>query len=79
MIMTSTEHGEFCIQPYRGDCANFSTDGTRLGAIIAHTFGTTSEEEIANMPAFGGGADGERLTGMLAEQAEWESEDCETW
>lgn len=68
-----TTHGEHCIRPYSRECLEFSTDGTRLGAEIAHTMGTTDEEEIIQM-----GLSGDKrfhLTGMLDEQADWESDD----
>jgi hypothetical protein len=57
-------------------CRRFSTDGTLLGAQIAHTMGTTDEEEILE---FAREEEHERversLTGMSAEQADWEEED----
>lgn len=72
-------HGEHCEhsgQWYKfPECREFSTDGTSLGAAIAHAFGTTDENEILRM-----GAERHRqrieasLTGMEAEQADWESE-----
>lgn len=48
-------------------CLEFSTDGTQLGAVIAHTMGTTSEAEITAM-----GKPSASLTGMAEEQADWE-------
>lgn len=59
------------------ECADFSTDGTRLGAHIAHQMGTMSEEAIIYQAL----TDNERmkqeaLTGMDEEQADWEEEDC---
>lgn len=56
------------------ECREFSTDGTRMGADIAHEFGTTDEEEIKRI----GWARHERdipLTGMEEEQADWEADE----
>ncbi len=54
------------------ECREFSTDGTRLGAEIAHEFGTTDEKEIERI----GWAQEQKvaLTGMPEEQADWEEE-----
>jgi hypothetical protein len=55
------------------ECREFSTDGTSMGAFIAHSFGTTDEDEIVRI-----GEEEEReerqqaLTGMDEEQADWE-------
>lgn len=58
------------------ECREFSTDGTAMGAVIAHTFGTTDEEEIQRI---GDERDwSERraaLTGMKEEQADWEADE----
>ena len=58
------------------ECREFSTDGTAMGAVIAHTFGTTDEEEIQRI---GDERDwSERraaLTGMEEEQADWEADE----
>jgi hypothetical protein len=57
-------------------CLQFSTDGTTLGAEIAHSMGTTSEREILAMRGGNPGIDityGE-MTGMPEEQADWEEE-----
>ena len=55
-------------------CNEFSTDGTAVGATIAHLYGTSDEEEILRIQ------EAERLrerdevlTGMDEEQADWES------
>lgn len=79
------KHGRDCPRPYGSECRKFSTDGTLLGADIAHTFGTTDEDEIADMDEYGSPDPGllkahtRRLTGMDEEQAEWESEDGSAW
>jgi hypothetical protein len=57
------------------ECAAFSTDGTRLGAHIAHTMGTTSEEAIIYKALTNTDVAPDRdfpLTGMPEEQADWE-------
>jgi hypothetical protein len=61
-------------------CRRFSTDGTRLGAQIAHTMGTDDEEVIRRE-----GENDDRnarkqgLTGMTEEQVDWEAEDASGW
>lgn len=78
--MVTRSHGTWCKQPYKGECKNFSTDGTRLGADIAHQFGTMDEKEIAETEEIGTVRENARhLTGMDAEQAEWESGDGSAW
>lgn len=73
-------HGPECVTPYVGECKEFSTDGTRLGADIAHQFRTTDEEEIKASDSLDPTDAGKKhLTGMDAEQAEWESADSEGW
>lgn len=54
-------------------CRKFSTDGTLLGADIAHSMGTTDESKI--LEHFGVfHLNGERvLTGMDEEQEDWEA------
>lgn len=42
-------HGKYCKWPHGYPCREFSTDGTATGALIAHSLGTTSEEEIIRM------------------------------
>jgi hypothetical protein len=75
-----TSHGPWCEEPYKGECLLFSTDGTRLGADIAHQFSITSEREIIETEMIGTAADNaKRLDGMDAEQAEWDSEDGTAW
>lgn len=81
-MSSAEEHGDQCVRPLRGKCLKFSTDGTRLGADIAHEFGTTDEKEIAYRTP----PESERefpLTGMPEEQADWdEGEDSvydEAW
>jgi hypothetical protein len=59
-------------------CLRFSTDGTRAGALIAHTMGTTDEEEIKRIGMIGkpgyhcSRIDGPELSGMDEEQRDWE-------
>ena len=48
-------------------CLQFSTDGTLLGAEIAHSMGTTSEVEITLM-----GRESAFFSDVEAEQAEWD-------
>lgn len=76
-----TTHDEHCPRPYKGDCLKFSTDGTRLGVEIAHTMATDDEEEIIRSSDLGSMAwvAKNKLEGMDAEQAEWESEDGTAW
>lgn len=73
-------HHPSCKWPTGHPCRKFSTDGTRLGSQIAHEMGTTSEDEIqamADKDAMAAGRAG--LTGMSAEQDEWESEEGSAW
>lgn len=66
-------HGPWCEHRDSAACRAFSTDGTRLGSVIAHEFGTTNEEEIIRRGTEELLAGGKRsLTGMDEEQAEWE-------
>ena len=74
------EHSEDC--PRSGkwynskECREFSTDGTAIGATIAHTFGTTDEEEIQRIGAQRDKAEREALlTGMDEEQDDWEEDE----
>lgn len=55
-------------------CREYSTDGTLLGAHIAHTMGTDNEQEILeNAIEEDRRLRWESLTGVPEEQAEWES------
>lgn len=65
--------GKWFINP---ECRAFSTDGTALGADIAHTFGTTDEEAIRADEL---NARKQALTGMKEEQADWESDGADDW
>jgi hypothetical protein len=62
-------------------CRKWSTDGTRLGADIAHTMRTADETEIAAGDqdrldeGIGIGAARRALTGMAEEQADWDAID----
>ena len=74
------DHNEDC--PRSGkwfqsrECQRFSTDGTALGALIAHTFGTMDEEEIkALQEEEDRNNRRQSLTGMVEEQADWESDE----
>jgi hypothetical protein len=69
--------GKWFINP---ECRAFSTDGTALGADIAHTFGTTDEEAIkAEVDNDELNAQKQVLTGMEEEQADWESDGTDDW
>lgn len=69
------EHNDSCERVGKwfklAECREFSTDGTALGADIAHTMGTMDEDEIVNTPI----ERDQELTGMDEEQAEWDAED----
>lgn len=68
-----SEHDAICRYPAGPPCRKFSTDGTRLGADIAHEFGTTDEREIAETNAIGTlSYNAKLLSGMDAEQVDWE-------
>lgn len=69
-----------CRWPKGEPCRKFSTDGTRLGAQIAHTMGTTDEQEIIRMSEEESrDAASRSLTGVPIEQREFEGHgpDCE--
>jgi hypothetical protein len=66
-----SEHDPGCKWPSAYPCLSFSTDGTLMGARIAHAMGTTDEAEIARTPPMAFESDVE------AEQADWESDDAE--
>lgn len=67
------EHDERCADCACRRCRAFSTDGTRLGQVIAHTMGTNDENEIIENARRELRAEVEaNLTGMPAEQADWE-------
>jgi hypothetical protein len=58
------------------ECQLFSTDGTALGAMIAHQMGTMDEEEIKERVAEENSNAGKQaLTGMEEEQADWEEDE----
>lgn len=67
--MSIWTHSPSCRWPDGEPCRQFSTDGTRLGAVIAHQMGTTSEAGITQQAFAERQA---RLTGMPEEQADWE-------
>lgn len=69
--MSEPEHSADCAYPYGRSCLSFSTDGTRLGAKIAHAMGTTDEAEITRMGR------GTFESDVEAEQADWEADECE--
>lgn len=62
------KHAADCPWPRGDPCREFSTDGTWLGAHIAHSMGTTSEKDIAKLNPPNG-----ILTGMPEEQADWDA------
>jgi hypothetical protein len=56
------------------ECREFSTDGTAMGALIAHTMGTMDEVEIIEVSRHNPDLD-VSLTGMAEEQADWDGDD----
>lgn len=63
-----TEHDPECDWANGGfPCLQFSTDGTLLGAEIAHSMGTTSELEIIRT------GESTFFSDVEAEQSDWES------
>lgn len=74
--MTAGEHHDpKCTWPRGKPCLRFSTDGTRLGAEIAHTMGTTSEVLIAQGKAPNDDYPPPFASDVAAEQADWEAEE----
>lgn len=74
----SEQHDPGCGWPEGRPCLRFSTDGTLMGAQIAHTMGTDDEEAIrAEAENDARNAAKQGLTGMDEEQADWESNDVE--
>jgi hypothetical protein len=74
------KHDENCPRAGRWfklpECRDFSTDGTVIGAHIAHSYGTTDEREIEHLQAEERLRGRDRvLTGMEEEQADWEADD----
>ncbi len=70
-------HGSHCeragIWYVRKECREFSTDGSGLGARIAHLYGTTCSKTIDMIQEAEMRADKfKHLTGMEEEQKEWE-------
>lgn len=58
------------------ECREFSTDGTAMGATIAHLYGTTDADEIAEAQREEERREREAtLTGMADEQADWEADE----
>ena len=71
-------HDDMCERSgnrYRAkECREFSTDGTAMGALIAHSMGTTDEGEIKRQGL--AELDNNRhLTGMEKEQADWDADE----
>lgn len=65
------KHDSWCSYPIGAPCRKFSTDGTQLGAEIAHQMGTTSEAEIVLM----GRAGAQPFeSDVAAEQADWDAD-----
>ena len=69
-----SDHDPWCKWPNGEPCRRFSTDGTRTGADIAHTMGTTSETAITAM-GISDLHNSKHLTGMREEQADWEGDE----
>lgn len=74
------KHDEYCERSGKWyklrACQEFSTDGTSLGAAIAHLYGTTDEKEIERLQAEERrGEMKSHLTGMEDEQADWDAEE----
>jgi hypothetical protein len=66
-------HSKDCGWPSGQPCLAFSTDGTYLGAVIAHTMGTIDEREIAQ--AYDRQSESAFFSDVEAEQADWESDE----
>lgn len=71
MGISFPRHDSGCKFPNGMPCRRFSTDGTLLGAYIAHTMNTTDEKEIARR----GRLQPEFESDVDEEQADWESND----
>lgn len=70
-----SKHGPSCRWPDGPPCRQFSTDGTRLGAAIAHEMGTTDEQEIVERGMRSNWEERQAaLTGMEEEQADWDGD-----
>jgi hypothetical protein len=67
-------HDPGCTWPRGEPCLRFSTDGTRAGAEIAHTMGTTSELVIAQGKAPNDVIPPPFVSDVAAEQADWDGE-----
>jgi hypothetical protein len=69
-------HDPDCTWPRGKPCLRFSTDGTLMGAEIAHTMGTTSEVVIAQGKAPNDDTPLPPFTSDIeAEQADWEADE----
>jgi len=66
----SDGHGKYCRWPHGYPCREFSTDGTYLGAEIAHSMGTTSEAEIIRSYY----TENAFVSDVVAEQADWDND-----
>jgi len=64
-------HAKWCRWPSGPPCREFSTDGTLLGAEIAHAMGTTSDAQIALMGRQE--AQSAFVSDVEEEQADWDS------
>lgn len=69
-------HAPDCTWPLGQPCLKFSTDGTRLGAEIAHSMGTTSEVLIAQGKAPNDDDPPPFVSDVDDEQADWEADGC---
>lgn len=72
------KHGDQCERSgkwyRRRECREFSTDGTAMGAAIAHLYGTDDGDTIEMIQeAECKWEQQKNLTGMEEEQAEWEA------
>jgi hypothetical protein len=70
-------HDPDCKWPFGEPCRKFSTDGTRLGADIAHAMGTTSEAIIAAGRAPNDDTPPPFVSDVDEEQADWEADEGE--
>jgi len=70
--VTVNGHSPWCKWPNGPACRLFSTDGTAIGAEIAHSMGTTSDAEIILSGMY------ERQSAFVSdveeEQADWDEE-----
>lgn len=70
MTLRPDGHAKWCKYTNGYPCREFSTDGTATGALIAHSMGTTDEEEIIRMDD----RENAFVSDIAAEQADWDSD-----